>query len=273
MQHYSRHGIIGAAAGYHYGDVLPFLLSLERCGFHGHCYLFVSDTTRDQERMDDLARSYALHRLPLHGPDRLDHLPCNALRHFLSLELLQRQVAHLDQVLLTDVRDVIFQHDPFSFAWGPGLHAVLEHRAALLGKCPHNSRWVRDHLGAAALETIAHCPVSCSGTTLGDTQDVLDYLERLTSLLLPYEPARFMAGYDQGVHNYLIHGTTLPNLTLHDNSGPVLTLATRPGEPLCNEAGEVLNDAGVPAHVVHQYDRKPHLFRSIRARFQSAAGK
>ncbi|MGE4470283.1 MAG: hypothetical protein AB7D47_09125 [Desulfovibrio sp.] len=259
--------VIGAAAGYHLGDVAPFLLSLEASGFAGQCVLFISPTTRDTDRMSALARSYRLRLLPLRVPRELAHLPCNALRHFLSLDLLQKERALHDEVLLTDVRDVIFQRNPFDFPWGPGFHAVLEHDAALVGRCPHNSRWVRDHLGLAALDAIAHCTVSCSGTSLGRPRDVTAYLERLTSLLLPHSPARFMAGYDQGVHNYLIHTGQVPNLTLHRNTGPILTLAARPGDPELDHSGEVLNDAGRPAHVVHQYDRKPRLFKHIRKRF------
>jgi hypothetical protein len=39
--------ILGLAAGYHYGDMRPFLASLGDSGFSGRCVLFVSDTTRD----------------------------------------------------------------------------------------------------------------------------------------------------------------------------------------------------------------------------------
>lgn len=259
--------VLGAAAGYHLGDVRPFLVSLSRSGFRGACVLFVSPTTRDTERMPDLAQGYALRLLPLAAPPGLEHLPCNALRHFLFLDLLRREGGRFSRVLLTDVRDVVFQSDPFAFAWPAGLNVTLEHRAALLGRCPYNARWVREQFGPEVLARLADRPVSCSGTTLGGPAAMLDYLERLTRLLLPFHPAERMAGYDQAAHNLLVHGGELPRLTLHDNAGPILTLASRPGEPVCDAAGEVLNDAGVPAVIVHQYDRKPALFRRLRARF------
>ncbi|WP_022660218.1 hypothetical protein [Paucidesulfovibrio longus] len=259
--------VLGAAAGYHLGDVRPFLVSLARSGFQGECVLFVSPTTRDQERMPALASGFALRLVPMRALPGLEHLPCNALRHFHALNLLRREAGRFSRVLLTDVRDVIFQRDPFAYAWPSGLNAVLEHRAALLGDCPHNSLWVRGHLGPQALDALRRAPVSCSGTTLGDPEAVADYLEKLTALLAPYVPAPRMAGYDQAVHNHLVHGRSLPKLTLHDNSGPILTLASRPGEPALDDQGDVLNDAGAPALIVHQYDRKPGLFRHLREKY------
>ncbi len=51
------------------------------------------------------------------------------------------------------------------------------------------------------------------------------------------------------------------------HSGPILTLASTKGEPDTDEAGYVLNDNGKRAHIVHQYDRKPDLFKMIRQRY------
>lgn len=266
--------IMGLAAGYHAGDVRPFLASLRCTGFTGRCVLFTSPTTRDTDRMADMGADI----LPFERPPALAHLPYNALRYFLYLDLLRQAQRPYDRVLITDVRDVIFQRDPFSFPWADGLNVTLEDARMTIGTCPYMTRWVTGHMGEAAWRALADKRISCSGTTVGDHAAMQDYLERLTGLLLPFSPAppppdalpgapTGMAGYDQGVHNHLLHGGHLPKATVHDNAGPILTLGYKATPPVIDARGHILNDADLPAVMVHQYDRMPELFRTVRARY------
>jgi hypothetical protein len=279
--------VMGLAAGYHAGDVRPFLASLRGTGFAGRCVLFASPTTRDTGRMADMGADV----LPFERPPALAHLPYNALRYFLYLDLLRQAPRPYARVLITDVRDVIFQRDPFSFPWAEGLNVTLEDARMTIGTCPYMTRWTTGHLGEAAWRALAGQRISCSGTTVGGHAAMLDYLERLTGLLLPFSPAPpppappapppastslsggappppiGMAGYDQGVHNHLLHGGHLPEVTVHDNAGPILTLGYKATQPAADAHGDILNDAGVPAVMVHQYDRMPELFRAVRARY------
>ncbi len=150
------------------------------------------------------------------------------------------------------------------------------------GRTASTARWKMQARPSAAVHTtatgfadirektlaeVAGKRISCSGTTVADHAGMLRYLETMTDRLVPYTPGERMAGYDQGVHNVLLHDGSLPGLTLHDNSGPILTLASTKGEPDTDEAGYVLNDNGKRAHIVHQYDRKPDLFKMIRQRY------
>jgi len=260
--------ILGLAAGYHYGDVRPFLVSLERAGYAGETVLFVSGTTRDLDRM----RARRATVVPLTRPDTLSDVPYNGLRYFLYRDFLADAGRTFERILLADVRDVLFQRDPFDFPWPDGLNATLEDRRVTVGSCPFNARWVREHLGPDALAAIGDRPVSCSGTTVADHAAMLDYLEKMTGLLAPPTTGERMAGYDQGVHNLLVHTGRITDVTLHDNAGPILTLAQTRGAPRVDAEGRVLNEAGIPAHLVHQYDRKPALFRRIRAEFSPAKG-
>lgn len=273
--------IMGLAAGYHAGDVRPFLASLRTTGFTGRCVLFTSPTTRDTDRMAAMGADI----LPFERPPALAHLPYNALRYFLYLDLLRQAPRPYARILITDVRDVIFQRDPFSFPWADGLNVTLEDARMTIGTCPYMTRWVAGHLGEAAWRALAGQRISCSGTTVGGHAAMLDYLERLTGLLLPFSPAppppppspstpdgtppppTGMAGYDQGVHNHLLHGGHLPRVTTHDNTGPILTLGYKATPPDIDARGDILNDAGLPAVMVHQYDRMPELFRMVRARY------
>nr|WP_321513899.1 hypothetical protein [uncultured Pseudodesulfovibrio sp.] len=256
--------ILGLAAGYHYGDVRPFLASLDNTGYCGDLILFVSDTTRDLDRIT----THPVATVPIQRTAEQKNVPYNGLRYFAYLRYLESSKKY-DKILITDVRDVIFQRNPFSFPWPRGLNCTLEDRSATIGGCPYNRHWVREHLGTEMLGELKDKPVACSGTTIGDHSAMVDYLRDMTRLLTPPPKAERMAGYDQAIHNMLVHTGRIDSLTLFDNTGPILTLGQTQGEPATDTMGNVLNDAGSPAHIVHQYDRKPTLFRTIRKAFVS----
>ncbi|EPR37212.1 hypothetical protein dsx2_1155 [Desulfovibrio sp. X2] len=259
--------VLGLAAGYHDGDVRPFLESLRRTGFSGRCVLFVSPTTRGTERMAALGAQI----VPFTRPDELAHVPYNALRYFLYRDFLQKADAAgegpFSRILLTDVRDVVFQRDPFAFPWPAGVSATLEDGRMRIGGCPYMAHWTRGHLGADVLDELSERPISCSGTTVAGHAAMHAYLAAMTARLLPFVPAPRMAGYDQAVHNLLVHRGLLPGLAVHDNGAPILTLGYVEGEAALDAAGDVLTPSGGPALIVHQYDRKPELFARIRARY------
>jgi hypothetical protein len=255
--------ILGLAAGLHYGDVRPFAVSLRRSGFQGRCVLFVSPTTRGIE----LIGAQGIRTTGFERPPELAHLPYNAYRYFLYLDFLRNSAERFERILLTDVRDVVFQGDPFAYPWPKGLSVGIEDRGMRIGGCEHMVRWLAGHpLGTDGSELYDQ-PISCSGITVGDHIAMVRYLEDLTGLLLPFNPGPRMAGYDQGVHNRLLHSGRLDPVTRHDNSGPILTLGYKQEVPPLDENGDILNDAGQPAHIVHQYDRMEGLFRSMRERF------
>lgn len=254
--------ILGLAAGYHLGDVRPFLLSLRETGYAGRCVLFVSATTRQTDEMAALGAEI----VPFERPVEMADISYNAYRYFLYLDFLKQADGAFEHVLFTDVRDVLFQADPFTYPWHNGLNCTLEDRRMTLGACPHNAHWIRGHQGEAALAEVADKPISCSGTTVGTHAALVEYLEALTQRLVPFGGGERMGGYDQGVHNVMVH-TGAVDAVFHDNTGPILTLGYTKGEPEQDDAGFVLNESGDRAHIVHQYDRKPKLFASIRTRF------
>ena len=259
--------VMGLAAGYHYGDVRPFVASLRETGFAGDCTLFVSPTTRDLDRI-------AAHDVDCRTIDRqtdyeaLSHLPWNALRFFIYRDHLRRLPSLPDAVLLCDVRDIIFQSDPAARLWGTGLCCTLEDRRMTVGDCPYMRRWMCGHLGEPAWNAIAHHNISCSGTVAGGASAVLCYLDAMCDALLPFVPGPGMAGYDQGVHNHLLRNGALGIARLTDNSsGPILTLGYKTTMPERDNDGRILCDDGTPAVIVHQYDRMPGLFADVRARY------
>ena len=185
-----------------------------------------------------------------------------SLRYRLYHEFLQTYAPDADLILLSDLRDVVFQADPFSEPVR-GLEVYLEDEASKLGSDPFNSRWLIDLYGETGLHRIANQCTSCSGTTVGDRRAILDYLMQM-SLAIQWR-RRPMGSHDQGVHNWLLRSGRLREARIVANArGRVLTMGLMPGIKRAAD-GTVLNDDGSIPSILHQYDRHPELAAELLA--------
>lgn len=101
-----------------------------------------------------------------------------SLRYGHYEEVLRDLAPAADQVMLTDLRDVVFQADPFN-APLTGLEVFLEDESCRVGVEHFNSTWIRNLYGQARLGQMAHETVSCSGTVFGTGEAVLAYLREM----------------------------------------------------------------------------------------------
>ncbi len=190
---------------------------------------------------------------------RLEGLQSLRYQHY--LRILEERATDADQVMLTDLRDVLFQNDPFAEPLTK-LEVFLEEPVATLGADPHNRRWIRDLYGKRELDELRGYVTSCSGTVIGPRRAILNYLRQMSAAAASYH--RPLGSHDQAVHNYLLRrGQLGPETMIVENGfGRVLTMGhmttiTR------DSTGRVLNaDDSVPA-VLHQYDRHPDLAREL----------
>lgn len=309
----SRHLILGAAAGYGWPQVEIFVRSLRCTGFQGDVVLMVADTLPARDRAAMQESGLILHTLPplltaqyprlrrvlhsfrlglLHrtlgrilsllgasvrnhlGLWELQHIGCARYAHYFNF--IQRHQHRYDQVLLTDVRDVFFQANPFVPPESEQLILALESNRECLRSQTTNARWLDYAYGRSAWDAFGDSRISCAGTILGPTSAILAYLDTMSS-----EIARLthrlvgQDGLDQGVHNFLLRTHRLPSARLTENGeGPFATLH---GEDLSiflrDQRGRLLNRNGALIPVVHQYDRHPELATQARQEFSpSSAG-
>lgn len=196
---------------------------------------------------------------------------CNHIvnwRFFHYLHFLQANRRLFSQVLLTDVRDVVFQTDPFEGVPARCLWFFQEYSALTLGSEPSNRFWVETAYGSEGLQRIQQNGILCAATMMGGTGSMIEYLRRLTAELIRLTTiAGGGFGSDQAAHNWLYWSGLFPEAEVKENFlGPVATLALEPLERLKFDGrGRLLNHDGRPAPMLHQYDRHPEVVQRITA--------
>jgi hypothetical protein len=167
-----------------------------------------------------------------------------------------------DRIMLTDLRDVVFQRDPFEDPL-VGLEVYLEDESVRIGADAFNTRWIRELFGESLVREMTGRVVSCSGTVIGTREAMLAYCaEMMRSIVWRRRP---MGEHDQAVHNALLYEGRLPAATAIPNgTGRVLTLGGM-AAPGIDHDGLIRNsDGSVPA-VLHQWDRHAALAERFSA--------
>lgn len=184
------------------------------------------------------------------------------LRYAHYLRYLRERAPAADLVMIADLRDVVFQRDPFEEPVD-GLEVYLEDDSVRVGHDAFNTRWLRDLLGSAGAERLRGARVSCSGTVVGTREAMLAYLHAMTAE--GTRRRRPMGPHDQALHNILLYGGRLPAVRAVPNGfGRVLTLGKMTAVEVDRD-GRVLNaDGSLPA-VVHQWDRHAELVRLVES--------
>jgi hypothetical protein len=196
-------------------------------------------------------------------------------RHFRYLRLLKG--SEFRRILLADVRDVLFQSDPFRELPAGGLAVGVEIPNYTLGTEPHNAQWVKSAYGPAILERIGANPVSCAGVTYGERDAMMKYLDLMVKEVGGLSVrAVGLPGIDQAVHNVLVWTKRLDDV--HELRPLDSTVATLNGveerDVVLSQSGRLLNRDGSEPSVLHQYDRLPGLApRLLQSLAQDSRGR
>lgn len=230
--------VMGMASGYKFDTYRKFVGSLRMTGYSGHIILGV------QPDLDDLSKRYLKARNVT--IQYLDYAPCafepfgnpqkddenthlkernTCVKPYVDIKLrwsrfplardwLEACETCTGPVLITDVRDVYFQADPF----GPqtpivkGLHVFEEHESVT------TTNWMVSHpIPTCKGVHIGDHPMICSGTTIGTRESMIEYINVMYDefkLWMKDEKCHFqMNGDDQSIHNYLYYTGKLPFAT------------------------------------------------------------
>lgn len=295
----NRNLVVGAFSGYSVTDLMPFVESLKQTDFDGEiCFLYANCSVETVLTLE----KHGIEMVPFkHGgtpkwnpkssnwrylkhvtpflPDWaaklvLKRITKMATARFLFLrDYLDSRRDELSHVFFCDLRDVIFQSNPFVGELPrPIFRAYEEDPGKLLGNdTKYNANWTESLLGKEVLESIGKHPILCCGTILADVDSMIRYLDNYFKVLM--RGRSLMLTEDQVVLNYLarLHPDRIPGLQISPNGEhEVLTLGWVETQSLRWDEGfeTILNSLGDAVPVVHQYDRDQTVSNRLLSRLQ-----
>lgn len=256
--------VLGYATGYDAADIAIFVRSL-RSHYSGPVALVVGKNA-------DL-RAF----LAEHGVEALD-APCTqgvasgkswsphpVVSRFAGFDILLNERPWVRNALLTDVRDVVFQGDPF-VPEVAGLEFYAECDAPLKAH-DFNMKYLRAVAGDCFAESMAEQPCICVGTVMGP-REALSRFCRLILMLgaIPRSEIGGAFGADQASCNLAVHLGLIEGQVFANHSR-VATLGMVAGDRLAFVDGVICNPDGSASPVVHQYDRHPELMAAMWQRW------
>ncbi len=258
--------VLGMVANYDADEIAPFLVSLRETGYAGDIVLLTSNLgAGSRELLDRLGVETVSFDPTGFAPYHL----LNA-RWFGYLEYLMKRLRTgclPRQVLFTDVRDVVFQDDPFR-GCGDGLVVFQEDQSARLGRCPVNRHWMRTCFGDHVARELGDFNVSCAGTVMGDGPHALRYLIEMWNVLALLSDTAAASNADQAAHNFIVHRGLVDGIRQSINGEHVYTLHhVGVADVTIDDDGVIRAPGEAPCPIIHQYDRHPALAAAVRSRY------
>lgn len=261
--------ILGLIKNYKINDLKPFVVSLQGSGYKGHVVFFAESIPEDTIRwledngvnvikIDDSAF-------------KQDIISVVCYRFICYRSFLQKYTTYKN-VLMTDVRDVLFQRDPFDFDIEDNLYCFLEDKKTTIGECSVNSSWIGYYFGRREMRRLSRKYISCVGVTMGPCDRVMEYLNAMIDLLADKNIClKRRWGVDTAIHNHIIYKGLIKNIVFRENEyGPVLTLGNMDKEDIrMNSDEELVNKDGSVPNIVHQYDRHDFVNKVMKKKYST----
>lgn len=257
----SPRAVLGYATGYGADDLMPFVRSLRAC-FDGEIVL----TVDDRPDIRDLFARYGV--TAGQRPPSGNWTPHPVMERFAAYDAWLSARPWVTDVLMTDVRDVVFQSDPFARP-SQGLEVFVECEGATLAEHSFDRKYLTALFGPAVTARIADKPCLCVGTVFGPATDASRLCKAILLLAaIPRSEIGGIFGADQAACNLAVH-LGLIAAEVRPNYGRVATIGDR-SAPRLRPDGLIENPDGSLSPVVHQYDRHQVLADAVRERWGTA---
>ncbi len=266
--------VIGVVKGYDWTKVEVWAFSLLTSGFKGVGAVIMYDEEGAKERDDEVANKFTqlgfqVIRMPLRGP-------IFNQRFYDIYEVLNSATDSFENVMVTDMRDVLFQSDPFATLseklGKKGIYAASE------GIQYNHEAWGKDNLaksfGRDGLRISEKC-IYNAGVISGKIRSIADMFFNIHSLAATtglhnadqaaYNMLLDLVGYQADVvfgkheDGLICQCGTMADPSKMEDFRPNLLEA----EPQLVD-GVVTTSTGIPYHVVHQYDRNAEWDKELR---------
>ncbi|MDP1625094.1 MAG: hypothetical protein Q8L64_04965 [bacterium] len=258
--------IIGVIKNYAFRDVKPFVSTLKNVGYKGDTVFFCNnvsagakrelqkngvtciDFTEDYPYVEDRLKK----EMGIVPREFVRKLHLFSMRYILYYLYLLNCGKTYENIMVADIRDVVFQKDPFDFPIDGKLCCSIESEEWPISRSDFNGREIEVAFGKEAYEKIKDKLISNCGVTIGPSHLIKAYIEKMIELILAGDGSILM---DQGTHNYIVWNDLVPNIRMYkNNEGPVLTLGYEKTVRR-NKDKKIIDSNGTIINIVHQYDR------------------
>lgn len=249
--------VLGYATGYDAHDIAPFVRSL-RSIFDGEVALVVDERP-------DIRALFEQYDVRLLTPSPVEGWqPHPVMARFAAFDRYLASRNDIRSVLITDVRDVLFQKAPFA-PQPADLEVFVE--GDRLGDHAFNMKYLRALIGETMATSLSSAPAICVGTVMGPCAEIVRFC-RMVLMLAAVPRSEFGGafGADQAACNIAVHMGLL-RAEVRENYCRVATIGLTPGDMLTLKDGEVVNPDGSISAIVHQHDRHPHLAEAMHERW------
>lgn len=262
--------VMGAGSNYGWYIFEPFIRSFVKNVPSADLVLFVDNNS-----------DFTLHKMKAVVGDRLKFEPFpeslrsgrpNNIRWKLFLDYVEKYGENYEQILTTDVRDVIFQADVFeNFSDQKsylGYTLEADNIRGEKGGSDLNYKWITELYGKEEADFLGDKNILCDGTVIGTVHEMKIFLKKMWENM-PRE--KF---HDQTVQQYLIYHNLLPieNLIPIDCwTGAIFTsYVYHEWNPIEVKDNLILRGDGQIPAVVHQYDRQDLLTEIVDRVYRSS---
>lgn len=249
--------VLGAIYGYDWEKVKHFVVSLRK-HYNGKIAFIIDETARNDHSLMMKLNEYDVYTHLYEEKLNSNHEIQND-RFELYPILIQSYYFDVERIFITDVRDVIFQDDPFVNDFDTEQELEFYYEPELIGNCPCNSWWYKTMLGDSVLDQVKDNYIVCCGTIMGTREGLLKYLNQFKDAFDEWRKSGrvFTGGEDTVVHNLLIinNKITQKYKIVHNGYGAVSTLEHQKILDF-DDNGRYINVDGKPTPVIHQWDRK-----------------
>lgn len=257
--------VVGAGFGYGVAELRPFVRTLrEVAGFRGDVVLFVTSVT------PEMVRFFAEYRIDFIVSDSISFvatLPANGrlIKYYDLLKQMRLEERPARRILLTDVRDVIFQADPFGYDYTEVLFYTLYGSDFRVTDSQADLMWFRRAYGQGVADHVENRPLACCGTVLGTGAGILGYVSLFLEQYLLINPGlRAVQFLDQTIHNYILHYDLVRPSRVLENHDVIGTLMLGRRDFTLDANFRVTGLNGKVPGILHGYDRHPDMLEHIR---------
>ena len=199
----------------------------------------------------------------------IDILP-HSYRFYLYADYLKNNLKYRS-ILLADVRDVIFQDNPFEELPASFLYLFKEDSTLKIQDEPYNSFWLKYFYGDATVELIKDNNIICCGTILGSQKQIMKIVKIINEEMLQLKqnlqldmkqhPA------DQCIVNFVYNQPNTHFVELKSSGDIVGTIGcsiyhVEASDKITHD-NEFIYVNGAKPQVVHQYDRSEPILEMI----------